>query len=64
MLDSELLSLPGIGEKTARILWDRFGSLTAMREAGVKEIEALPGIGRKRAEKIQAQLLEMPRNRR
>jgi len=59
MLDSELLSMPGIGQKTARILWDRFGSLAAMQAAGIAEIEALPGIGRKRAEKIHAQLADM-----
>lgn len=59
MLDSELLSLPGIGPKTARILWDAFGSLNAMLEADAAAIRALPGIGRKRAEQIHTQLMDM-----
>lgn len=52
VLSSELTSLPGIGPKTARILWDQFESIDAMLEAGRNDIESLPGIGRKRAEKI------------
>lgn len=56
VLSSELTSLPGIGPKTARILWDRFESLDAMTAAGQGEIEALPGIGKKRAGRIHASL--------
>ena len=56
VLSSELTSLPGIGLKTARILWDRFESLEAMVAAGPEEIEALSGIGRKRADRIHASL--------
>ncbi|MCJ2164273.1 MULTISPECIES: excinuclease ABC subunit UvrC [unclassified Pseudodesulfovibrio] len=52
VLNSELTSLPGIGPKTARILWDSFPSLEAMLEAARSDISSLPGIGVKRAEMI------------
>lgn len=56
VLSSELTSLPGIGPKTARILWDRFASVDEMLESESEDINALPGIGRKRAEKIHRAL--------
>ena len=56
VLSSELTSLPGIGPKTARILWDRFESLDAMLEAERTDIQFLPGIGKKKAEKIHLAL--------
>jgi len=56
VLNSELTSLPGIGPKTARILWDRFGALDAMLEAEQDDIQSLPGIGKKKAEKIHSAL--------
>jgi len=56
VLSSELTSLPGIGPKTARILWDRFESLDAMMEANISDIQSLPGIGKKKAEKIHLAL--------
>ncbi|WP_419784811.1 excinuclease ABC subunit UvrC [Pseudodesulfovibrio sp.] len=59
VLSSEVTSLPGVGEKTARILWDRFESLDAMAEAGLQDIESLPGIGKKRGAKIHAALREL-----
>lgn len=48
----ELQRLPGVGPHTARLLWDHFDSVEAMRAATLEEIAALPGIGRKRAEKL------------
>jgi excinuclease ABC subunit C len=63
VLSSELTSLPGIGAKTARILWDRFESLDAMLEAGPQAIGALSGIGPKRAEKIHAALQALKTSR-
>jgi excinuclease ABC subunit C len=36
----------------ARQLWTHFGSLAAMKRAGVEEIQALPGIGAKKAAAI------------
>ena len=56
VLQSEVTSLPGVGPATARLLWDRFDSLEAMREATVEELMALPGIGRKKAGMIRAAL--------
>ncbi len=61
VLSSELISLPGIGPKTARILWDRFESLEAMGAAGAGEIESLPGIGKKRAQRIHSALQALGR---
>jgi len=56
VLQSELTSLPGIGPQTARILWDRFGSLDAMVEADEQNIRTLPGVGKKKAAQILAAL--------
>lgn len=55
-LDSELMSLPGVGPKTARLLWDAFGSIKAMREADAAALAKVPGIGPKTAEKIHEAL--------
>lgn len=55
-LKSELASLPGIGPKTARILWDRFASTDEMAAASLEDIRALPGVGPKRAARIHAAL--------
>jgi excinuclease ABC subunit C len=63
VLSSELTSLPGIGPKTARILWDRFESLDAMLDAGPEDIGALAGIGPKRADKIHAALQALKASR-
>ncbi len=56
VLESEVLGLPGVGPKTARLLWDRFGSMAAMRDATEADIASIPGIGKKRAHRIQQQL--------
>lgn len=56
VLRSEVLSLPGIGPKTARLLWDTFGSLEAMLAAGVEGLRRMPGIGEQRAQRLAAQL--------
>jgi len=63
VLSSELTALPGIGPKTARILWDRFGSLDEMIESDVSDIRALPGIGKKKGEQIHAALLTLKKAR-
>lgn len=64
VLRSELTSLPGIGPKTARILWDRFESLDAMLAAAPEDIRALPGIGGKKAALIHAALQKLGAARR
>lgn len=48
----ELMRLPGIGPATARLLWDKFGSLDAMRKANEEDLLAIPGIGKNRAKSI------------
>lgn len=58
-LSSELMRLPGIGTATARLLWDHYGSLSAMVQAGEEELATLPGIGRRRAAKIAACLADL-----
>jgi len=63
VLSSEVTSLPGVGPKTARVLWDRFESLDAMVEADVGAIESLPGIGKKRGGKIHAALQALRKSR-
>lgn len=44
-LSGELMRLPGIGPATARLLWDRFGSVEAMCAATQQDLCDLPGIG-------------------
>ncbi|WP_027179302.1 excinuclease ABC subunit UvrC [Maridesulfovibrio bastinii] len=51
-LNSELLSMPGIGPKTARLLWDNFNSVEDMKKASTEELSAIEGIGQKKAEQI------------
>ncbi len=58
-LSSELMRLPGIGTATARMLWDHYGSLSAMARASEAELATLPGIGRARAKKIAACLADL-----
>ncbi|WP_462325435.1 excinuclease ABC subunit UvrC [Desulfoplanes sp.] len=48
-LDSSLESMPGIGPKLARLLWERFGSVDAMQCADVDTLQAINGIGKKKA---------------
>lgn len=59
VLNSELLNLPGVGPKTARLLWDRFGSLEAMLNATPQELSALPGVGRVRGARVAEALARL-----
>ncbi|EGJ51440.1 excinuclease ABC subunit UvrC [Desulfocurvibacter africanus] len=63
VLQSELLSLPSIGPKTARLLWERFDSVDAMLAAAPDEIKSIPGLGGKRAERILASLNDLRKSR-
>ena len=55
-LRSDLLSLPGIGPKTARLLWEAFGSTAAMRAASVETVRERTGLGPARAGQVVAAL--------
>ena len=55
-LKSDLDSLPGVGPKTARLLWAHFPSVEAMRQASVADLAALPGLGLKKAQALHAVL--------
>lgn len=63
-LTGELQRVEGVGPKTARLLWDRFGTLAAMRAASEKELAEVPGIGPRRARQIHQRLKEMDTSRR
>ena len=63
-LTGELQRVEGVGPKTARLLWDRFGTLAAMREASEQELAEVPGIGPRRARQIGQRLREMDTSRR
>ncbi|NCC24194.1 MAG: excinuclease ABC subunit UvrC [Deltaproteobacteria bacterium] len=51
-LASRVEALPGIGPKTAALLWERFGSVEAMLAAGIEDVSGLPGFGERRASKV------------
>jgi excinuclease ABC subunit C len=55
-LSGELLSLPGVGPKTARALFDHFGTVRAIREADVSELAKAPGMGPARAARLHETL--------
>ena len=57
---SELLRIPGIGERKRRQLLEAFGSLEGVRSAAPEAIAALPGFSLKSATRIQAALLGQP----
>ncbi len=58
-LSGELMRLPGIGPATARLLWDNFGSLDAMRKASEEELTKIAGIGKAKARMIAQKLKEI-----
>jgi excinuclease ABC subunit C len=57
---SELLRLPGVGDKRRRILLHAFGSLQGVRDATVEAIAALPGFSPRSAERLLARLKGEP----
>ncbi|OLN31007.1 Excinuclease ABC subunit C [Desulfovibrio sp. DV] len=58
-LASDLLALPGVGPKTAKLLWDAFGSVPAMRAASLDDIRAGTGLGPGRAAVVLAALASL-----
>ena len=55
-LAAELLRVPGIGQATARLLWQHFPSLEAMIAAAPEELAAIPGIGPRKARNLAQKL--------
>ncbi len=55
-MTSELLDVPGVGEKRRRLLLEKFGSLAGVRLATPEEIAALPGFSVKLADRILSHL--------
>jgi excinuclease ABC subunit C len=55
-LTSELLRIPGIGEKKRRQLLETFGSLQGVRDASPEAIAALPGFSLASARRLLASL--------
>lgn len=58
-LAGELTRLPGVGPKTARLLYDHFGSLSAMAEASKEELMKVPSIGEARATILHERLASL-----
>ena len=50
--ETDLLYIPGVGEKTLKKLYQHFGSLKKIRNASVEELARVKGIGKKKAEII------------
>lgn len=55
-LTGALVSLPGVGPKTVRLLFDHFGSIAAIKAADAQALAQVPGLGAKRAEKLHQAL--------
>jgi excinuclease ABC subunit C len=58
-LDTSLEAIPGVGPRTARLLWDHFPDIAAMTRASLEELTALPGLGPDRARKVYEGLREL-----
>ncbi|MBW0101498.1 excinuclease ABC subunit UvrC [Pseudonocardia sp. KRD291] len=56
MTVSALDGVPGLGPARKQALLKHFGSVRKLRDAGVEEISAVPGFGRRTAEAVQAAL--------
>nr|NIP79455.1 excinuclease ABC subunit C [Gemmatimonadota bacterium]NIQ54178.1 excinuclease ABC subunit C [Gemmatimonadota bacterium]NIU74377.1 excinuclease ABC subunit C [Gammaproteobacteria bacterium]NIX20356.1 excinuclease ABC subunit C [Actinomycetota bacterium]NIX44372.1 excinuclease ABC subunit C [Gemmatimonadota bacterium] len=57
-LSSELAEIPGVGPKRQQVLLSRFGSVRAIREAGVDAVTAVPGFSDTLARTIMSHLNE------
>lgn len=55
-LTSEILAIPGVGQKTAKLLWGAFGTLERLRAASLEELQNVEGLGIKRAASVYASL--------
>ncbi|PIF03743.1 MAG: excinuclease ABC subunit C [Propionibacterium sp.] len=58
-LESVLDQIPGLGKVRQSSIWQKFGSLTALRKASTEEIAAIPGIGPALAEAIADRVTQL-----
>jgi excinuclease ABC subunit C len=56
MTVSALDKVPGLGDTRRKALVRHFGSVAALRRAGVEEIVQVPGVGRRTADAVVAAL--------
>jgi excinuclease ABC subunit C len=56
MTQSQLDTVPGLGETRRKALMRHFGSVKRLRAASVDEIAEVPGVGKRTAEAVQAAL--------
>lgn len=61
LLSSDLERLPGIGPKTARLLWEHFGNLENILQADMESLSALPGFGPKKTQTVHQALQSLRR---
>lgn len=65
-LRSEVDDLPGVGSVLSKKLLTVFGSVSGLREASLKEIAAVPGVGERRAravyERLHPGVVQLPEN--
>lgn len=55
-LTSSLTEIPGIGEKRRMTLMSHFGTIDAIKKAGIEDLSSLPGMNRKLAETVKEYL--------
>ena len=60
--ESILDELPGIGSSRKAALLKKFGSVQQLRKASIKDIQQVPGFGKKSAEALKAFLRTRPRS--
>ncbi|MBV9735964.1 MAG: excinuclease ABC subunit UvrC [Acidisphaera sp.] len=54
LVSSELDEVPGVGAKRKRALLNHFGSARGVKQAGLTDLEAVPGINRETARRVYA----------
>jgi excinuclease ABC subunit C len=54
LVTSELDEIPGVGPSRKRALLNHFGSARGVRQAGLQDLEAAPGISRELARRVYA----------
>ncbi|WP_243366212.1 excinuclease ABC subunit UvrC [Fundidesulfovibrio soli] len=57
---SEVLNLPGVGPKTAKLLWERFSTLEGIKSATVEQLAEIKGLGPRKAAVVHAALHSSP----